>query len=207
MCDPVVYLYVTENRKDLSTEEKVRIFLSRFLSDSGVDLHHEEDQPLILRTPRGKPYLPSFPGLHLSITHSGKWFICAFSAQPVGIDLQEHSLLRKETPQQAYDRYAKIARRFFHSNEATYVETDPKENFFPVWAAKESYVKFTGQGMDQFFDAFCVWDPYADPARKIPENTTWQAENAFFRQKRFDETCTFCMCTATPCTWQWIIAD
>ena len=192
MYDPTVWLYAAKNRKDIPTDEKLRTIL---------DLHFPNGQtPVILRTPRGKPYLPNHPGTHISVTHSGKWFVCALSPCPIGIDLQEHTLLRNESPEQAAQRFCKIARRFFHSDEAAYVEADPSDRFFRVWTAKESYVKYTGQGMDQNFDKFCV---LADRNTGIPVNECWCAEDVFFLQTRFDAAYTFCMCTQNPCRWQW----
>ena len=124
MCDSTVYLFVQKNREDIPSSQKIREILPQYLklSDS---LFSVTDEPLLIhRTSRGKPFLPQFPDLHLSVSHSGEWFVCAISNQPVGIDLQEHTLLRGETQEQALTRYCKIARRFFHPLEADFVEGD-----------------------------------------------------------------------------------
>lgn len=46
------------------------------------------DPGSIARGPWGKPCFPNLPMLHFSISHSGEWWLCAFSDRPVGIDLQ-----------------------------------------------------------------------------------------------------------------------
>ena len=62
-----------------------------------------------LRTgPWGKPFFPQGPGLHFSLTHSGEWWLCAFSDRPLGLDLQIH---------RSYADPARLARRFFHPRE------------------------------------------------------------------------------------------
>ena len=206
MCDSTVYLFVQKNREDIPSSQKIREILPQYLklSDS---LFSVADEPLLIhRTARGKPFLPQFPDLHLSVSHSGEWFVCAISNQPVGIDLQEHTLLRGETQEQALIRYCKIARRFFHPLEADFVEGDPKNRFFPVWTAKESYVKYTGQGMDEYYDSFCVLDR-SSAAPQLPAETSWQAEQVSFLQIPFAEGYTFCICTPDSCNCRWVYPE
>ena len=203
MSDPVVWLYAVENLPGISTDQKIRSILRTHLP---ADCVANQDALLMSRTSRGKPTLPGLPQWHISVTHSEKWFICAVSPLQVGIDLQVHSLLHGETGQQAAARYCKIARRFFHPAEADYVALAPQDHFFSVWTAKESFVKYTGKGVDSHFDAFCVLPP--SPAScKLPVDTPWQATQATFRQTPFDENYTFCMCTPSPCQWCWVFPN
>ena len=206
MCDSTVYLFAQKNREDIPSEQKIREILPQYLklSDS---LFSVTDEPILIhRTARGKPFLPQFPDLHLSVSHSGEWFVCAISNQPVGIDLQEHTLLRGETQEQALNRYCKIARRFFHPLEADYVEADPKNRFFPVWTAKEGYVKYTGQGMDEYYDSFCVLGR-SSVAPQLPTETSWQAEQVSFLRIPFADGYTFCICTPDPCNYHWVYLE
>ena len=93
----------------------------------------------------GKPYFPLAPDLHFSLSHSGADWVCALSGQPLGLDLQQ------PRPVDA----AALARRFFHMDEAAYLQAHP-EDFFRVWTAKESYVKYTGRGIAGQFASFSV---------------------------------------------------
>ena len=125
----------------------------------------------IERTQTGKPYFAARAGIHFSISHSKDYWACALADQPVGLDLQYHKSGRLEP----------IARRFFHPMEAAWLEAqglreepetalsechtpgqseDPgaRRAFFEVWAAKESYVKWTGQGINRHFSQFSVVD-------------------------------------------------
>lgn len=195
MCDPAVSLYVAENDPWLSTDQKIQHILR-------LHLLEQDDSVAVARDSRGKPYLPQLPHIHISVTHSGKWFMCAVSPVPVGIDLQEPSPLHTETGKQARQRYCRIAQRFFHPVEAAYIIQDPDTRFFRIWTAKESYVKYTGRGMDAMYDRFCVLPNGEFPA--LSASLPWQAEQVFFRQTCFDDGYTFCMCTAQPLSWQWI---
>lgn len=84
------------------------------------------------------------PWLHFSISHSGDFWACAMAAQEVGLDLQQHTKGRREH----------ISKRFFHPLENEYLKKNNYRDFFDVWAAKESYVKFTGSGIGEDFGGF-----------------------------------------------------
>jgi len=110
---------------------------------TGKDHQHFAKQLL----PNGKPYFHDFPDLHFSISHSGDYWISAFGPAAVGIDLQQHIDCN----------VGQLSRRFFHPQENDYLSSlnySPTE-FFNIWAAKESYVKYTGQGISGF-DKFSV---------------------------------------------------
>lgn len=97
----------------------------------------------------GKPYFPDCPWLHFSISHSGEYWACAMALTEVGLDLQVHTKGRKE----------RISARFFHPQENEYLRSSGYRGFFDIWAAKESYVKYTGQGIDENFAAFTAAAP------------------------------------------------
>lgn len=101
----------------------------------------------IVRTANAKP---CFAGseLFFSVSHSGSYWVCAVSNAELGIDLQRYQSCRMEL----------IAKRFFHPKEAAWVKGKGREAFFLVWTAKESYVKFTGEGITDDFAAFSVVD-------------------------------------------------
>lgn len=97
----------------------------------------------------GKPYFPDCPWLHFSISHSGEYWACAMASMEVGLDLQIHTRGRKE----------QISARFFHPRENEYLRRRSCQGFFDIWAAKESYVKYTGRGIDENFAAFTAAAP------------------------------------------------
>ena len=100
--------------------------------------------------PCGKPYFKGSP-IHFNVSHSGKYWVCAMSVRPVGIDIQQKIEGRN---------LRAIADRFFTTQEADYLFSEEYRSFYDVWAAKESYVKYTGTGIANNFDCFSVvWQP------------------------------------------------
>ncbi|MBQ8402510.1 MAG: 4'-phosphopantetheinyl transferase superfamily protein [Clostridia bacterium] len=100
----------------------------------------EED---VLRSPNQKPYLADGT-VQFSVTHSrGIWMVCLAPASvPVGLDLQIHK--EKYSPG--------VAKRYFHPTELALLDAAQTEGtdlplFFDLWCARESYAKYTGDGV------------------------------------------------------------
>ena len=121
---------------------------------------------------KGKPYLKDSP-YHISISHSGVWWILAISLEPVGVDVQEYRSAR----------FSALAKRFFHPTEVKALEKHNFEDFYKVWTAKESYVKLVGTGIDGSFGKFSIFD--------LPHH---------FYQLPFEAGYTLTVCTLQPGT-------
>ena len=77
----------------------------------------------------GKPYL--FGGTpYISLSHSGEYVVAAVSDSPVGIDIQCYKPM--------IDSHMK---RLCSEEEAEYLKTQPRSEFFRLWTAKEAYIK------------------------------------------------------------------
>ena len=126
---------------EVSSGDEAALRLGRRFSEA----HQLPPPERILRREREKPAFDPAPP-YFSISHSGAFWTCAVAAVPLGIDLQRHQPCRQE----------RIARRFFHPAEAAWLEGRPTADFFTIWTAKESYVKFTGTGIDDQFSSFSV---------------------------------------------------
>jgi phosphopantetheinyl transferase len=144
-----IYLWAI-NDPPAPSEEKVLSCARDYLINAGMEEIAESlaRYPTITRDGKGKPYFPGVPGLHFSLSHSGQYSACAFFHAPVGLDLQIHTRCDREA----------IARRFFHPDEYAYLKSKDFEPFFRVWAAKESYVKYTGAGIAGTLRKFAVAD-------------------------------------------------
>jgi len=146
----MVFLYYSEDIEDRSTDEKVAAIVRYHLFEkNGV----APEQLTIERQPKGKPYFKNLPECHFSVSHSGGVFVCALSDSPVGVDIQEY----KRRPDEE-ERCCKIAARFFHFDEIDALDADTVSAFYNIWTAKEAYVKYTGDGIDGDFSAFCIFD-------------------------------------------------
>ena len=86
-----------------------------------------ERLPEIEKTPNGKPFFPTRPDVHFSLSHSKTHVLCALSDVPVGVDI--------ESPRQI-------------SARATAYFATPEElalfNPLDLWVLKESYIKLIG---------------------------------------------------------------
>jgi len=141
----VMELYIIENYK----ERYPKLKGSRLTDEMIKDCLREYglQAPQVLRTPKGKPYVELckrqeggtslWEGLHLSVSHSGEYFLCIVGDKPVGIDVQE----RKGR------NASKIADRYFSDLEKEYVKENGENGFFTVWTRKEAYSKLTGEGL------------------------------------------------------------
>lgn len=123
----------------------------------------------------GKPYFPDLPWLHFSVSHSGEYWACAMASTEVGLDLQMHTRGRKE----------QISARFFHPWENEYLRSCGYEGFFDIWSAKESYVKYTGQGIDENFAAFSA---------ALPTALSSQINGVQLKHIPFFPGCSLCLC-------------
>jgi 4'-phosphopantetheinyl transferase len=89
---------------------------------------------------RGKPYVPGAPQFNLS--HSAGIIIAAFSANPVGLDVES---ARRTVQVEA------IARKFFFDEEIRRLKISDASikslTFLRYWVCKEAIVKLSGDGI------------------------------------------------------------
>ena len=103
---------------------------------------------VIKRTPKGKPYAEGSP-LEFSLSHSGKWLLCAVGDQPLGVDIE---VLRP--------RNLKVAERFFTPKEQAFLAPEQEDaylRFLQIWTAKEAYFKAIGTGITDL-KSICYFD-------------------------------------------------
>lgn len=89
--------------------------------------------------PTGQPFLPDLPGFYFSISHSGRWAVCAAADHSVGVDIEQVS-----------DRLWEVAQRCFSPADCEYLRTCPEAEraaaVCELWVLKESYMKAVGLG-------------------------------------------------------------
>ena len=96
---------------------------------------------------RGKPYLLDDPDLFFNISHSGRYALCAFDSREIGADVQEIRPVK--------DSVFKYALNPSEKEELSSSE-NMLDDFFSLWALKESVMKFTGLGLGLPLKAFSV---------------------------------------------------
>ena len=91
----------------------------------------------------GKPFLPSWRALHLSISHSGDWVACAVASVPVGLDIEPINP-RHSTEDLIEQVCSKEERILFESLSA-----DGRDRLFAeLWTVKEAWLKRRGASLD-----------------------------------------------------------
>ena len=124
----------------------------------------------------GKPRFSGAPDVHFSVSHSGDWWLCGFSAQPLGVDVQIH---KAQAP------VATLSRRFFHPTEDAFLARDGYRCFFDLWSAKESWVKYIGRGFYEDPGSFSV---------VAPDGSFPAKEQAELRLLPFESGYSLCVC-------------
>ncbi len=129
---------------DKSNEHAVGVSLAKYALHDAYTI----TAPLKKDT-RGKPYFDGVPA-HVSISHSNKLCLVAVSGTEIGADIEYI------TPHP--DKLTRLAERFFTPYESEYVKAAPRERFYEIWCAKESYIKYTGEGFFRPLSSFSVFD-------------------------------------------------
>lgn len=99
----------------------------------------------------GKPCVAGREDFHYNISHSGHYVVIAWGSTEVGVDVQKHDTTAN---------ISKIAKRYFGAEEQAYMAEDPFR-FYEIWTKKESYLKFTGKGLQEDLRSFNVLAPAA----------------------------------------------
>lgn len=90
---------------------------------------------------------PEISGLNFNISHSKNFVICSVSENPVGCDIEKIRPVKSG-----------FEKRFFTKNEVAYLEKflgdERLKQFCRLWTMKESYMKFTGDGMKLALNRF-----------------------------------------------------
>lgn len=122
---------------------------SQWLLRYGLLLEWGRDpgEPALRFGVRGKPYLLDDPELFFNISHSGQYALCAFDHSEIGADVQEIRPVK--------DSVFKYALNPIEKEELARSD-DRLNDFFSLWAMKESVMKFTGLGLGLPLKTFSV---------------------------------------------------
>lgn len=134
---------VSSNRRERAARyrfvsDRIQSVFAFLLLQYAAKKEYTIDEPLQLDYSEGKPKAIGFEHLQFNLSHCKLAVACALSAGPVGVDVQDwtrgHFSTRKHVCCQ---------------QELAYLETakEPEVEFAKLWSRKESYGKFTGQGI------------------------------------------------------------
>ena len=140
----------SEDTAALTESAAGRLLLVRALGDYLGRAPSAEELAGQSKSANGKPFFPAYPDFHYNISHSGDYVVCAYSAQPIGLDIQQ-------IPDRAR-RASSIAGHFFSDREVAALQDLPdfemRRLFTRFWTSRESYIKLTGRGLAEPFKSF-----------------------------------------------------
>lgn len=168
---PEVLIIALPLQKAADNSDILRTWATKFAVARNLKLPRGE----IIYSDTGKPRFAQ-GAVEFSISHSSAYWLCALAPEPVGLDLQYHKDCNREG----------IARRFFHPREYDYAAKNGVRGFFQVWTAKESYVKFTGQGIAGGFRDFTTISP---------TGSLGPCGEGFLQPLEFKANYSLCLCT------------
>jgi len=106
-----------------------------------------------------------YQGFDINLSHCKNIVMCAWSEQPVGIDIEKIK---------RYDK--RIPIRFFTKKEQEWIlqNTNPSRAFFQLWTRKESIAKWEGTGIGQdFFEDIVLPDEFMHQQTNINKQKVW----------------------------------
>ena len=136
----MIKLYLTECIRE--TEHTVGRALAAYALFDAFELVSQ-----LVYEESGKPRFEA-DGVFVSISHSGGLCLAAVSDSEIGADLQLSD--REER------RMLALAGRYFSPDELVYVNESPADRFYEIWCKKESYLKYTGEGLSRKLSEFSV---------------------------------------------------
>lgn len=119
---------------------------------------------------RGKPCFVGESRAFVSLSHSEGICLAAVSDREIGADIE---YMKKDS-----DRLMRLAERFFTPTEVQYVSADVLRRFYEVWCKKESYIKYTGEGMSRPLGSFSVLDHESAEKHLIFTSLTYEGYTA-----------------------------
>ena len=116
------------------------LLLKKMLSEENII------KPIFKFEKYGKAYISNYENIYFNLSHSGKMVLCAISDKEVGVDIE---YIDPEID-------LNIAKHYFYNSEYENIMNceNSSDEFFKYWVLKESYMKYTGLGMNLKLDSF-----------------------------------------------------
>ena len=116
------------------------LLLKKLLYDENIS------KPIFKTAKYGKAYISNHEDIYFNMSHSGKIVLCAISDMEVGVDVE---YIDDEID-------LNIAKHYFYNSEYENIMNakNRPDEFFKYWVLKESYMKYTGLGMNLKLNSF-----------------------------------------------------
>lgn len=144
------YSLVSENRQEkidfYKFEKDKKLSCGAYLLLKKLLWEVNITNPIFKTGKYGKAYISNYEDIYFNMSHSGKMVLCAISDREVGVDIEYID------PEIDLD----IAKHYFYNTEYENIMNaeNKSEEFFKYWVLKESYMKYTGLGMNLELNSF-----------------------------------------------------
>lgn len=122
----------------------------------------EELLPYLADGEHGKPYFKceddAFPGgtrMYFNISHSEDCVLVGIADSEIGVDIQYMKPLKSDLASKCFTE--KEQDMYYSAPDEEYIKV-----FYRIWCLKESFVKFTGNGLREGLNTFSVLDHLKD---------------------------------------------
>lgn len=126
-------------RRYINFSDRARHLGNELLFYYGLKEKYNIEEPINRNIDKnGKPFLSTQKNIHFNMSHSGKYSVCAFSSDSIGVDIEEIQNFQPD-----------IVQRFFNETEYKILLNNPHkrmELFYQFWVLKESFIKAIGVG-------------------------------------------------------------
>lgn len=158
-------------------------------------LNMEELQAEIMTGEHGKPCFKTHTEIHFNISHTDGLVVCAFSDEPVGIDVETIHEFKDSLPRRVLTEKEQEILFQYKDHVEKY-----REQFFRFWTLKESYLKWDGSGFYKEPQTFSFEpDPNRESVWKLSSD-----ENMHFCQEILDEKYVLAICSAKESEYSFI---
>lgn len=172
-----IYLYDGMFEKGEAGWPLIKEAAARYNGELG--LGYDFDQAVICRGENGKPFFQGIP-VEFSLSHSGIMWMCMFSEQPCGLDLEMVEEARS---------YTTVAKRRYTKEEQHYVDLWGSEGFYEVWVRKEAFVKCLGNSI------FSEMPSMVDEEGELKGELQWEGVTYYMESLEIspEMKCAFCV--------------
>lgn len=134
-----IWIYMKKTDKDSQSETGRELLREGLSKHYGLHFTKEELKEEVETGKNGKPYLKHFPDIHFNISHSDDYAACAVGEISCGLDIQKIKSVHTK----------RLLLRTLSEKEYTCVKkaAEPEKEFCKYWTLKESYLKWTGEGI------------------------------------------------------------
>lgn len=161
---------VSYARRFKSRNGRIQIKIAYLLLRVALYLEYGiKEPPQISKNPNGKPYLVADRNIYFNFSHCKEGVACGLSRQEIGVDIQEYIDFDVETARMfmTNDELKKFEELTLLDKVRNFCEietnrflgiTEAQKEFTKIWALKESYGKYSSQGICYDMTGFQIED-------------------------------------------------